>query len=445
MLDAFRSEYPDNTLVLSSGDNYIPGPRFFAAGDSANDPVLGVSGDGRGDIVLLNAMGFQASALGNHEMDRGTGVFASIVASETGDAGSYPGATFPYLSSNLVFTDDEDLGPLVVADGREAPLLSGSLAASVVITLDGERIGIVGATTPHLAAITGAGGITVKPDDDSDVDALAAIIQKSVDALVDRDIDKVILLAHMQQIAVEKELAARLTGVDIIVAGGSNTVLADDNDRLRPGDEAEDTYPLRFESPSEEPVLLVNTDADYRYLGKLVVGFDDRGVVIPGSIDPSTSGAYATDDQGARESGGQPIADVSRVADSLRSVLRERGGNVLGSTSVYLAGRRKDVRTQETNLGNLTADANLWLARQVDPDVAVSLRNGGGIRDDIGIVVQPPGTVDPTDVQLKPPPADPTAGTREGDISQFHIEGTLRFNNGLAIVPLTSSTVRRDR
>ena len=84
MLDAFRSEYSDNTLVLSSGDNYIPGPRFFAAGDSANDPVLGVSGDGRGDVALLNAMGFQASALGNHELDRGTGVFASIIVPETG-------------------------------------------------------------------------------------------------------------------------------------------------------------------------------------------------------------------------------------------------------------------------------------------------------------------------------------------------------------------------
>ena len=440
MLDAFRSQYPDNTLVLSSGDNYIPGPRFFAAGDDSNDAVLGVSGDGRGDIALLNAMGFQASALGNHELDRGAGVFASIIASETGDDGaSYPGAAFPYLSTNLVFTDDEDLRPLVAADGQDSTLSSGSLAGSVVITVDGERIGIVGATTPHLAAITGAGGITVKPDDDSDVDALAAIVQKSVDDLVEQDIDKVILLAHMQQIAIEKELATRLTGIDIIVAGGSNTILADDNDRLRPGDESEDTYPLRFGSPTGEPVLLVNTDADYRYLGRLVVGFDDHGVVMPGSIDPSTSGAYVTDDQGARESGGQPVAEVSRIADSLRSVLRERGGNVLGSTSVYLAGRRKDVRTQETNLGNLAADADLWLARQVVPDVAVSFKNGGGMRDDIGIVVQPPGTTDPADVQFKPPPADTTAGTREGDISQFDVEGTLRFNNGLVIVPLTAA------
>ena len=439
VLDAFRSEYPDNTLVLSSGDNYIPGPRFFAAGDDSNDPVLGVSGDGRGDIALLNAIGFQASALGNHELDRGTGVFASIIDSETGDSGTYPGATFPYLSSNLVFTDDEDLSPMVVPDGQDASQVAGRLAASAVITVGGEPIGIVGATTPHLARLNGAGGITVQPDDGSDIDALAAIIQQDVDALVAQDIDKIILLAHMQQIAIEKELATLLNGVDIIVAGGSNTILADDNDRLRPGDEAADTYPLRFDSPTGEPVLVVNTDADYRYLGRLIVGFDDEGVLMPGSLDPSTNGAYVTDDQGAHESGGQPIAEVTRIADSLRSVLRERGSNVLGSTSVYLDGRRIDVRTQETNLGNLTADANLWIARQVDPEVAVSLKNGGGIRDDIGIVVQPPGTTDPSDVVFLPPQADTAAGTREGDISQFHIEGTLRFNNGLSIVPLTAA------
>ena len=142
-----------------------------------------------------------------------------------------------------------------------------------------------------------------------------------MDSLVAQGVDKVILLAHMQQISVEKALAFRLMGVEIIVAGGSNTILADANDRLRPGDEAEDTYPLRFDSPTGEPVLLVNTDADYRYLGRLIVGFNDQGVVIPDSVDPSISGAYATDEQGGRESGGQPIAEVSRIADSLAEYL----------------------------------------------------------------------------------------------------------------------------
>ena len=60
---------------------------------------------------------------------------------------------------------------------------------------------------------------------------------------------KIVLLAHMQQIAVEEALAVRLEDVDIIVAGGSNTLLADDNDRLRADDEAAGAYPLRFDSP----------------------------------------------------------------------------------------------------------------------------------------------------------------------------------------------------
>ena len=118
-------------------------------------------------------------------------------------------------------------------------------------------------------------------------------------------------------------------------------------------------------------------------------------------------------------------------------VLGGRESNLFGNTSVYLAGARRDVRTQETNLGNLTAGANLWAARQFDPEVAVSLKSGGGIRDSIGLLVQPPGATDPSDVLFRPPPANPETGRREGDISQFDLEGVLRFNNGLVILPLT--------
>ena len=441
ILDGFRRLFPDNTLVVSSGDNFVPGPRFYAAADNANDPSLGVSGDERGDIALLNAMGFQASALGNHELDRGTGAFASIIGSETVDGRTYVGAEFPYLASNLGFSEDANLRRAIVSDGQEASVAAGGIAGSAVITLCDERIGIVGATTPHLARLTGIGGITVPPPDATDMDALADIIQQSVDDLSDRGINKVILLAHMQQIAIEQALAVRLEDVDIIVAGGSNTLLADENDRLRVGDEAAGAYPLRFHSPGGEPVLVVNTDGGYRYLGRLLVGFDDRGVVIPGSIDSLASGAYATDNP-VEGIVGPPIPDVSRIVASLRGVLRSRGGNVVGRTSVYLAGRRGDSRTQETNLGNLTADANLWLARQVDPDVAVSLKNGGGIRDHIGVVLQPPGATSPSDVIYAPPPANADAGTREGDVSQLDIEGALRFNNGLVIVPVTAQRLK---
>lgn len=438
ILDGFRSRYPDNTIVLSSGDNYIPGPRYFAASDDAAAAVLGVPGSGRGDVAFMNAMGFQASAVGNHELDHGTDAFASIIGAAAEDGAMYPGARFPYLSANLDFTADENLKPLVVEDGQEALLVGGSVAASAVVTVGGERIGVVGATTPRLATITGAGGIMVGPQDPDDLDALAAIIQGEVDALADQGINKIILLGHMQRLDIEQALAPRLENVDVIIGGGSNTLLADETDRLRPGHTAAGAYPLTYQSPSGAPILLVNTDGDYQYLGRLVVDFDAAGHIILASVDPYQSGAYATDTQGGQAFSGAPIAEVTRVADALREVIAARDDNILGSAAVYLDGRRSAVRTEESNLGNLTADANLWLARQVDPEVQVSLKNGGGIRDDIGLVVQPPGSTDPTEVEYLPSAANPVTGKAEGDISQFDIEGALRFNNGLVIVPLTA-------
>ena len=438
ILDGFRSQYPNDTIVLSSGDNYIRGPRYVAAGDGAAAAVLGVPGSGRGDIALMNAMGFQASAVGNHELDAGAEAFASIIGAEAKDGATYPGARFPYLSANLNFATDENLKPLVVEDAQEAMLVGGSLAASAVVTVGGERIGVVGATTPRLATLTGAGGITVGPQDPDDLEALAAIIQEGVDALTEQGINKVILLGHMQRLDIEQALAPRLEDVDIIIGGGSNTLLADETDRLRPGHTAVDTYPLAYQSPSGAPILLVNTDGDYQYLGRLVVDFDSAGHVIPESVDPYQSGAYATDTQGAQAYSGRPIAEVTRIAEALRAVIATREGEILGSADVYLDGRRSTVRTEESNLGNLTTDANLWMARLVDPEAHVSLKNGGGIRADIGLAVQPPGSTDPSEMEYHPSPANPATGKAEGDISQSDIEGSLRFNNGLVIVPVTA-------
>src|SRR5690606_30463702 len=75
------------------------------------------------------------------------------------------------------------------------------------------------------------------------------------------------------------------------------------------------------------------------------------------------------------------------LVDSVASFVSTQDGNVQGLSSVYLVGERGAVRTEETNLGNLTADANLWYARQLDDTVQVSFKNGGGIREPIGSVV----------------------------------------------------------
>ena len=125
-------------------------------------------------------------------------------------------------------------------------------------------------------------------------------------------------------------------------------------------------------------MLLVNTDAEYKYVGCLVVEFDSDGLVIPDSIDPSQSGAYATSPQGRQRLTGTPLPEVSSIADSLRKVLNSQDGNVFGKTGVFLNGIPGFVRTEETNLGNQIADANLWTARKVDPEFPCPSRTEAG-------------------------------------------------------------------
>ena len=357
----------------------------------------------------------------------------------------YPGTAFPYLSSNLDFSTDEDLAPLVVEDGQEASEIPNSLAGNTVITVDDEKIGVVGATTPTLPSISSPGDITVNPiefssDNPEDIAALAAEIQASVDDLLanNPDVNKVVVLAHMQQISLEEELSSLLTDVDIIVAGGSNTLLADDTDRLRAGDEAQGVYPIINTDADGNPVAVVNTDGNYQYVGRLVVDFDENGIIIPESIDPEISGAYATDEEGVAAVNGTPDPEVVEITDTLSGVIAEQDGNIFGNSEVFLNGTREDVRTQETNLGNLTADANLAIAQEADSDVVISIKNGGGIRDNIGTVIAPPGSTSAEDVERIPTQANELAGKEEGDISQLDIANSLRFNNGLTLLTVTA-------
>lgn len=434
LVDGFRKQLPDNTLVLSSGDNWIPGPEYFAAEDGSLDAVLGgtdAAGIGRAHIAWLNALGVQASVVGNHELDQSPSAFAGIIAAD----GNWPGAQFPYLSSNIDFSSDAATAGLIVADGL--PAQPGSVTGSVTVTVDGETIGIVGASTPTLPAITSVGGLGVRPADSSNVEALATIIQTHVNALRSAGVDKIILLAHMQQISVEKTLAGLLRHVDIIVAGGSNTILADANDSLRSGDNAADTYPLEMTAANGQPVLVVNTNGDFTYLGRLIVEFDEDGVILTDKLDPQTNGAWRSDQM--PQSSFEALAAINAITDPLESVLQNKDGNVFGLTSVYLEGRRGNVRSEETNLGNLTADANLWYARHTDDAVQISLKNGGGIRSEIGLVLQPPGTSDPADVQFIPPQANASSGKPEGGVSQLDLETALRFNNGLVTLSVTAA------
>jgi len=449
ILAKFRAEKPDNTVFLSSGDNYIPGSFFNASADPTLQEELGVPSAGRGDIEILNQLGLDASAFGNHDFDQGTAKVLDLIAPETVGADTWRGAQFPYLSANIDFSGDANLASLAdpTNDGQEASSLAGKIAKFAVITVNGEEIGVVSAATPTLPNITTLNGATVSPALDGSgnfsIDDLAAEIQPSVNELLNRGIDKIILLGHMQQITVEEQLATRLTGVDLIIAGGSNTRLFDSNDLIRAGDTNQGEYPKRFTSASGEPVLLVNVDADYKYLGRIVLPFNEDGEVIVERLDPTVNGAYSTDAAGLAALGldaNDIQPEVTAVAQDILAVNQALEGVILGSTSVYLEGDRAFTRKQESNLGNLTADANLAAGQGSDELVAVSLKNGGGIRGSIGTILVPPGGTGAA--QKLPPQADESVGKQEGDISRGDIERALSFNNALTLIDITAQQLK---
>ncbi len=434
---------PDNSLTLSSGDAILAG-LFY----DASETVYGSKGIA--DIQIQNELGIQAIAFGNHEFDFGTTTIAALInGTAVGNilGSDFTGTNFPYLSGNLDFTTDAAMSPLITPD-HAAPV-ANKVAASTIIDVNGEKIGVVAATTPTLRSISSPGTLAVAPmpfggvPSSSELDALAAIIQADVDALLlsDPSINKVILLAHMQQISIEQALATRLKNVDIIVAGGSNTRLFDSNDRIRAGDNNQGPYPIVSSDANGQPIAIVNTDGSYKYLGRLVIGFDAFGNIIPSSYDETVSGAYATDEQGVIDLAAAAFVDpeIQTIADEIAAQIIASDGNFFGVTTEFLNGNRSGgptdgVRTQETNLGNLTADANLAYASAIDPNVVVSLKNGGGIRASIGETVVLPGTTTPSRI---PPTGNPLSGRPEGGISENAVKSSLAFNNGLSLVTVT--------
>lgn len=432
LVNGFKNDtdYGAQTLLVSSGDIIIPGPRFYAAEQGAVRAVTGSNEPGHTDIAFANALGVAAIALGNHELDAGPEEFADAIQAEAGGGASFSGSKFPYLAANVDFSTYSDFS--IGTDGANVSTMSTQVAKYAIATVNGEKIGLVGASTPTLPSITTTGLLAVAGSGGNA--ALAATIQPSVDALTAAGVDKIIVLAHMQQITIEKELATLLKNVDIIVAGGSNTRQGDANDVLFTGDDAfAEVYPYATKDASNNPTLVVNVDGDFKYLGRLVVGFDANGVIDTKTLDTFLNGAYASTPDNVTKIGGTPITEVTKIQNALNGVIDSQFNNVVGYSNVYLDGRRSQVRTQETNLGNLTADANLWYANLLSDDaVQISIKNGGGIRTEIGTAIVPAGSNNPNDIVFTAP----------GNISEGNLRAVLRFDNGLVRLEATATELK---
>jgi 5'-nucleotidase / UDP-sugar diphosphatase len=179
-----RERVENQTLVLDAGDIMTGTPL-------SKITIKGARGGGF--VKMMNLIGYDAMAIGNHEFDEGVANLINLLDS----------ADFDVLSANTMYHD--------------------SLLAPKpynIYEVSGLRIGVIGLLLPELDRLVlgkNMEGITVR-------DAVSTA-QAAIDE-IDSKTDLIVLLTHVGHEG-DVELATGLHGVDIIIGGHSHTRVVD--------------------------------------------------------------------------------------------------------------------------------------------------------------------------------------------------------------------------
>ena len=396
------------TMLVSSGDNFLAGLNLNAS-FAKGVPWY--------DSLAFARLGYDAATLGNHEFDFGPDRLADFIQ---GDASSTP-----FLSANLDFQDEPRLKAL--AD-------QGRIRRSVVIQRGGDQIGVIGVTTPDISNIASPGRVRIDSD-------LAGVVNREARALESAGVNKIVLSSHLQGIAAEKALIPQLQGVDIVIAGGGDELLANPQNALIAGQGSPVApYPIIVRDKDGRGVPAVTTQGEFRYVGRLTAHFNGRGIVTV--VDTGLSGPVRVSGNSADPDLAERDATIaSQVDQPLEQYRAAIDANVIATTQVGLDGRNPDpIRRRESNLGNLVADSFLYAANkeavaQGRPLANVAFTNGGGIRN--GNVLGP-GSISEGDT-FRILPFDNIVVTVPG-VPRDQFKELME--NGYSVVPSTSSAGR---
>jgi 5'-nucleotidase len=309
-----------NVILLDAGDNF-QGSLFYT------------TYRGQAEVEFLNDMKFDAMTVGNHEFDDGESALAPFLDK----------VQFPVVTANLATDAESKLG--------------NRIKPSVVLDIGGQKIGIVGAVTTETPELASPGP-HVKITDD------VAAINAEVDKLKSQGVNKIIALTHVGYTRDIAEIA-KIPGVDVVVGGHSHTLLSNTDPK------AAGPYPTMVDNPGGYKVPVVTAASYSRYLGDIVVTFDDNGVVKEAKGDPILLDASVTPDP-------TMLARVQELAKPIEELRKK----VIGAAQAPIEGAREVCRVQECSMGNLVADA--MLDRTKGQDITIAIQNGGGLRASIG-------------------------------------------------------------
>lgn len=234
--------YARQAAIIKKIRQTEPNVMLLSAGDTFQGTLFFNTYEGLADLAFMNAVGYQAMAIGNHEFDRGPKALSNFVAL----------ANFPILSANLDFTTEPSLS---------------SVHESTVITVGGEKFGIVGATTPAVTNISSPGP-TVK------LKNLHDSVQTAVDQLYSQGIHKIFLLTHIGY-SEDQELVKTLHHVAFVVGGHSHTLLGTPD--LAGWPKSQGLYPTITKDADGRNVPIVQCWEWGKVFGHITLDFDADG------------------------------------------------------------------------------------------------------------------------------------------------------------------------
>ena len=306
-------------------------------GDAIQGGPVGTLSKGEYIIDIMNEVGYDVATIGNHEFDYGMDQFMALREK----------AKFPYVSAN--FTDLEGkpiLDPFVIKEAG------------------GRKIAFVGASTPETFTKSTPtyfqnekGEYIYDFCEGEDGKRLYAAVQKAVDDAREAGAEYVVVLAHLgidgsSVPYTSSDLIVNTNGIDAVLDGHSHSTIEQEVVKNKDGEE----------------VLLTSTGTKLAAVGALIIAAD--GTL---STRLHTESIFQDDEttafvEGIKAQYGETLAKV--VASSQVDLI------VNDLTAVYSEGKPiRIIRSQETNLGDLCADAYRLVS---GADIGVV--NGGGIR-----------------------------------------------------------------
>ena len=306
------------------------------AGDAIQGGAVGTLSDGAYVIDIMNQVGYDLAVPGNHEFDYGTGNFLELATNR---------AKFPYLSCNF----------------RELATGSTVLNSYWIEDYDGVKVAYVGISTPESLSKTtpahfqdGNGVFLYDFFQGADGLYLYTAVQAAVNDARAQGADYVVAIGHLGNTGItpaytSEAVISHTTGIDAFIDGHSH-----------------ETYERTVSNAAGEKVILVQTGTKLNAIGKVVIE------PATGNISSGLVTDYAEKDPAASAFIESLMADFS---DTLNQVVAS--SDVTLTTMDPATGLRR-IRNDETNLGDLVADAY-----RVVMGADIGMVNGGGIRADI--------------------------------------------------------------